>query len=34
VPDETILYPGHRYSAADNASMDVVKETNFILQGI
>jgi glyoxylase-like metal-dependent hydrolase (beta-lactamase superfamily II) len=34
VPDETILYPGHRYSVASSATMEVVKETNFILQGI
>lgn len=34
VPGETILYPGHRYSVAASATMDVVKETNFILQGI
>ncbi len=34
VPGETILYPGHRYSPADSAKMDVVKDTNFILQGI
>jgi hydroxyacylglutathione hydrolase len=34
VPDETILYPGHRYSVASSATMDVVKKTNFILQGL
>ena len=34
VPDETILYPGHRYSVASSATMDIVKQTNFILQGI
>ena len=34
MPGETILYPGHRYSVASSATMDVVKETNFILQGI
>ena len=32
VPDDTILFPGHRYSAADSASMDVVKRTNFVYQ--
>jgi glyoxylase-like metal-dependent hydrolase (beta-lactamase superfamily II) len=34
VPDETILYPGHRYSVASSATMEVVKQTNFILQGL
>ena len=29
VPDDTILFPGHRYSAANSATMDVVKQTNF-----
>ena len=32
VPDETILFPGHRYSIASSATMDVVKETNFVFQ--
>lgn len=30
VPDSTILFPGHRYSIAGSATMDVVKETNFV----
>lgn len=30
VPDSTILFPGHRYSVAGSATMDVVKETNFV----
>ena len=30
VPDETILFPGHRYSVAGSATMDVVKEMNFV----
>ncbi|MFK8022803.1 MAG: MBL fold metallo-hydrolase [Ilumatobacter sp.] len=30
VPDETILFPGHRYSAASSATMDVVKQINFV----
>ena len=30
VPDETILFPGHRYSVASSATMDVVKEMNFV----
>ena len=32
VPDSTILFPGHRYSTASSATMDVVKETNFVFQ--
>ncbi len=32
VPNETILFPGHRYSIASSATMDVVKETNFVFQ--
>lgn len=32
VPGSTILYPGHRYSIASSATMDVVKETNFVFQ--
>jgi glyoxylase-like metal-dependent hydrolase (beta-lactamase superfamily II) len=32
VPDHTILFPGHRYSIASSATMDVVKETNFVFQ--
>jgi hydroxyacylglutathione hydrolase len=32
VPDSTILFPGHRYSIASSATMDVVKETNFAFQ--
>ncbi len=34
VPDDTILFPGHRYSAAGSATMDVVKEINFVFQGL
>jgi len=30
VPDSTILFPGHRYSVAGSATMDIVKETNFV----
>lgn len=30
VPDDTILYPGHRYSAASSASMETVKQINFV----
>jgi hydroxyacylglutathione hydrolase len=32
VPDSTILFPGHRYSIASSATMDVVKQTNFVFQ--
>jgi glyoxylase-like metal-dependent hydrolase (beta-lactamase superfamily II) len=32
VPGDTILFPGHRYSIASSATMDVVKETNFVFQ--
>jgi glyoxylase-like metal-dependent hydrolase (beta-lactamase superfamily II) len=32
VPDSTILFPGHRYSVASSATMDVVKQTNFVFQ--
>ncbi len=32
VPDSTILFPGHRYSIASSATMEVVKETNFVFQ--
>jgi glyoxylase-like metal-dependent hydrolase (beta-lactamase superfamily II) len=32
VPDNTILFPGHRYSIASSATMDVVKQTNFVFQ--
>ena len=34
VPGHTMLYPGHQYSAAASAPMDVVKETNYIFDGI
>ena len=32
VPDSTILFPGHRYSIASSATMDVLKETNLVFQ--
>lgn len=32
VPNDTVLYPGHQYSAASSAPMDVVKRTNFVYQ--
>ncbi len=30
VPDDTILFPGHRYSVASSASMETVKQINFV----
>ncbi|MEM9748759.1 MAG: MBL fold metallo-hydrolase [Actinomycetota bacterium] len=30
VPGDTILFPGHRYSFASSATMDTVKEINFV----
>jgi glyoxylase-like metal-dependent hydrolase (beta-lactamase superfamily II) len=32
VPDEVVLYPGHRYSVASSATMGSVKQTNFVFQ--
>ena len=32
VPGDTILFPGHQYSAASSATMDTVKRTNFVYQ--
>ncbi len=34
VPDDTILFPGHRYSVASSATMELVKETNFVFDGL
>ena len=34
VPDDTILYPGHRYSAASSASMETVKQINFVFDQV
>jgi len=30
IPDETMLFPGHRYSASSSASMATVKKINFV----
>jgi glyoxylase-like metal-dependent hydrolase (beta-lactamase superfamily II) len=30
IPDETVLYPGHRYSAAPSAPMAEVRRENFV----
>lgn len=34
VPDETVLFPGHRYSVASSAPMEHVKQTNYIFDAI
>lgn len=34
VPDDTILFPGHRYSAAASAPMETVKKMNFVFDQI
>jgi glyoxylase-like metal-dependent hydrolase (beta-lactamase superfamily II) len=34
VPGDTILYPGHQYSAAPSATMEHVLKHNYIMQGI
>jgi hydroxyacylglutathione hydrolase len=32
LPDDVILYPGHRYSLASSATMDTVRESNYVLR--
>lgn len=32
VPDDVVLYPGHRYSLASSATMGAVKESNWVFQ--
>ncbi len=32
VPDDAVLYPGHRYSAAASASMGETRSRNYVLQ--
>ena len=34
VPDDTVLFPGHRYSAAPSAPMETVKQINFVFDQI
>ncbi|MFZ8997795.1 MAG: MBL fold metallo-hydrolase, partial [Ilumatobacteraceae bacterium] len=34
VPDDVVLYPGHRYSLASSATMGTVKHSNFVFDGI
>jgi glyoxylase-like metal-dependent hydrolase (beta-lactamase superfamily II) len=31
VPDDTVLFPGHRYSVASSATMEAVRHDNFVL---
>jgi glyoxylase-like metal-dependent hydrolase (beta-lactamase superfamily II) len=31
LPDDTVVYPGHRYSPASMATMQAVKEINYVL---
>lgn len=30
IPDDTILYPGHRYAPSDSASMGETRQSNFV----
>ena len=32
LPDDTVLYPGHRYSLASSASIGAVKESNYVFR--
>lgn len=32
LPDETVVYPGHRYSVASAATLEAVKEINMVLK--
>ena len=32
LPDQTILFPGHRYSAAPYAQMEEIKKNNYVYQ--
>ncbi|MEQ8768153.1 MAG: MBL fold metallo-hydrolase [Planctomycetota bacterium] len=32
LPDDTILYPGHRYSPAESASLGQVRASNYVFQ--
>ena len=34
IPDETVLFPGHRYSPADSAPMEQVKRRNWVFEQI
>ena len=30
LPDDTVVYPGHRYSVASSGTMEAVKESNYV----
>ena len=32
LPDDTVLYPGHRYSLASSASIGAVKDSNYVFR--
>jgi glyoxylase-like metal-dependent hydrolase (beta-lactamase superfamily II) len=34
VPDDVVLYPGHRYSFASSATMGAVKESNYVFEAL
>jgi hydroxyacylglutathione hydrolase len=34
VPDDVVLFPGHRYSIASSASMGAVKASNWVMQQV
>lgn len=34
VPDDVVLYPGHRYSLASSATMGSVKQSNFVFDAL
>jgi glyoxylase-like metal-dependent hydrolase (beta-lactamase superfamily II) len=34
IPDEVVLFPGHRYSIASCATMGAVKQSNFVFDGL
>ena len=32
MPDDTVLYPGHRYSAASFGSLGAVRDSNYVFR--
>jgi len=34
VPDDVVLYPGHRYSLASSATMGSVKQSNLVFDAL
>ena len=30
MPDGTVVYPGHRYSAPSSATIDAIRESNYV----